>query len=54
MPDITMCKGNDCPLKESCYRYTAIADELAQSYFMNPPYKEEENKCDHYWNNEDR
>jgi hypothetical protein len=53
MADITMCPGNDCPLKESCYRYTAIPNEYRQSYFITPPYDEEENKCDHYWKTED-
>jgi hypothetical protein len=53
MPDITMCKGNDCPLKESCYRYTATPDDLWQSYFMNPPYDEEKKECDHHWKTND-
>jgi hypothetical protein len=48
MPDITMCEGKDCPLKEDCYRYTAIPNEYRQSYFMNPPYNKEEGKCDHH------
>ena len=46
MPDITMCSGKDCPLKETCYRYKAKPDEY-QSYFMEPPYKDGE--CNHYW-----
>jgi hypothetical protein len=46
MPDISMCMGNDCPLKESCYRYKAEPCDY-QSYFMESPYKNE--KCDHYW-----
>jgi hypothetical protein len=46
MPDITMCKGNDCPHKEKCYRFMATPD-IYQTYFMEPPNKE--NKCDYYW-----
>lgn len=46
MPDITMCSGGDCPLKETCYRYKAIPNELRQSFFSHPPYKG--NECDHY------
>lgn len=46
MPDIAMCKGDDCPLKEKCYRYLAKPDHY-QSYFMIPPYKD--GKCDHFW-----
>ena len=52
MPDITMCKGEDCPMKETCYRFTANANEFMQSYFMNAPIKEDKT-CDHYWPNED-
>lgn len=37
MPDITMCTGGNCPLKESCYRYRAVPNKLLQS-FMDPPY----------------
>lgn len=47
MPDITMCPGNDCPLKETCYRYKATPDDLWQSYFMEIPYKDGD--CSHYW-----
>jgi len=47
MPDITMCPGGDCPLKETCYRYKAEPSEYLQSYFMEAPYKEED--CSHYW-----
>ena len=38
MPDITMCKGENCPMKENCYRYTAEPNEYHQSYFMEPPW----------------
>lgn len=27
MPDITKCLNEDCPIKETCYRWTAIASE---------------------------
>ncbi len=47
MPDITLCKGVNCPHKEGCYRYTAIPSEFMQSYFMTPPI--EDGKCDYYW-----
>ena len=49
--DITKCHGQtgatNCPYKENCYRFTAKADEYAQSYFIELPLKN--NKCDHYW-----
>ena len=47
MPDITMCTGVGCPLKETCYRYKAKPNELWQSFFMKPPF--EKGKCEHYW-----
>jgi hypothetical protein len=47
MPDITMCEGTHCPIKENCYRYTAKPNEYRQSYFVTPPYKD--GKCEHYW-----
>lgn len=47
MPDITMCSGEGCPLKESCYRYTAKPSEYWQSYFIDPPIKDGE--CEYYW-----
>lgn len=47
MPDITMCPGEGCPLRETCYRYTARPTPHMQSYFVEPPYKD--GKCEHYW-----
>ena len=46
MPDISMCKGNDCKLKETCYRYKAKPSEY-QSYFIDAPFKDGD--CSHYW-----
>lgn len=49
MPDITKCRGNFCPLRESCYRYTSKAS-MYQSYFSKTPYSvDSENQCDYYW-----
>lgn len=50
MADITMCKGNNCPLKEKCYRFTANSNNLYQAYFVEEPIKD--GKCDMYWDNE--
>lgn len=46
-----MCKGEDCPFKNMCYRYTALPDEFSQSYFKEPPFKIEKGKpsCEMYW-----
>ena len=47
MPDITMCNGQGCELKETCYRYTATPSKYMQSYFTETPIKNGE--CEHYW-----
>lgn len=46
MPDISMCSGDGCPIKEKCYRFTAKPDEYLQSY-IQPPYKD--GKCEMFW-----
>lgn len=53
MLDITMCNGEHCPLKESCYRHKATPDHY-QSYFVDIPLKED-GTCEHFmeiWNKE--
>lgn len=32
MPDISLCRNTTCPLREKCYRATAIPNEYGQSY----------------------
>lgn len=49
MPDISMCKGENCPLKEKCYRFKAIPSEFWQSYFSEIPYSFESNGCEYFW-----
>jgi hypothetical protein len=46
MADITKCKGEGCPIKESCYRFTTEASER-QSYFSTPPF--DGKTCEMYW-----
>jgi len=48
MSDITMCKWDNCPVKEICYRYKAKADEY-QSYFLETPKQEENKECEYFW-----
>jgi hypothetical protein len=47
MADITKCKGEGCPIKESCYRFTAEASKYMQSYFFTPPF--DGKTCEMYW-----
>lgn len=53
MPDITMCKGDGCTIKQTCYRYKTTPDEYGQSYFGSAPSQgvdEDGNtKCDYYY-----
>jgi len=48
MPDITMCSGKLCRLKNTCYRYLAEPDKYHQSYYLKPP-KTAGGKCVEYW-----
>ena len=54
MADITMCEGKDCNMKETCYRFKAIACEYYQAYFSEAPHdnkKDEDGntECEYYW-----
>lgn len=51
MPDISMCNGDKCTIKETCYRFKAIPSEM-QSYFINSPVNDD-GTCDYFmeiWN----
>ena len=48
MPDISMCSGQTCPQKDTCFRYLAKPSEWRQSYFLGIPLKED-GTCEHYW-----
>jgi hypothetical protein len=47
--DGTKCEGIDCPLKETCYRFTAKANEFRQAYFTETPYNKETKECEYLW-----
>lgn len=49
MADITMCSGNNCPLKRNCKRFTATPG-IWQSYFSILPYNFETKICEMFWN----
>lgn len=51
MADITMCTGENCPIKKKCYRFTAPVSEFRQSYFFKPPFKIKDGvvTCEMYW-----
>ena len=54
MADITMCNGEGCNMKETCYRYKAPVNEYRQAYYSEIPHKDkvdEDNNtiCSEYW-----
>ncbi len=49
--DGTMCRGYDCPVKETCLRYTAKPSEH-QEWLLLPPIPDGED-CDFFIPNEE-
>lgn len=53
--DISHCRGGECPLKETCYRYLMHKDlqdnpgkyGKYHSYFVTTPFNY--GKCKHHW-----
>lgn len=45
MPDIAMCRGDDCEQRNQCYRYTAMPAML-QTWFKTPP--RFNGRCDYF------
>jgi len=57
MADITKCSGDNCPIKETCYRFTAVDSKWLQSYFEKIPYNHERKICDYFmkvWDKKDK
>jgi hypothetical protein len=52
MPDISMCQGEDCPVKKKCYRHTATPNQW-QSYFAGAPLDPVTGSCQYFWDNKD-
>ena len=49
MPDIAMCKNEECPKKETCYRYKATP--CCYQTYSNFKY-EKDIGCKWFWNTE--
>ena len=53
--DITMCSGENCKMKEDCFRYKRepVSNGIKpQSYFDKPPFKSKDTKnqtCEFFW-----
>ena len=54
MADITMCDGRNCDKKETCYRFTAVANTFRQAVFTETPWVEHKGEqiCTHFWLNQ--
>jgi len=50
MTDITKCQDNECPAKDTCYRYITEPHPLWQSWFAESPRHDHE--CEMYWHRE--
>ena len=48
MPDISMCRDEDCPVRHTCYRYVATPTPQWQCYFQ-PPRKLPNRGGAYYW-----
>ena len=48
MPDISMCQGTNCNLKDNCYRFKAEPSKFRQSWFCKSP-NLDPYYCDYYW-----
>jgi hypothetical protein len=51
MADITMCANGSCPLRKSCYRFTASINPFRQSYADYQWFKNDDElpTCDSFW-----
>ncbi len=49
MPDISKCYGEECQLKEKCYRFACETDEFHQAYQdFTDSLNEEKTECEHF------
>ena len=46
MPDISLCKNNNCTLRVNCFRFLAEPNEYRQSYGSFEP--NENNECSNF------
>lgn len=49
MADISKCKGTNCPLAKTCWRYVAPGNEFWQAYLSEVPYDPQKKSCGDYW-----
>jgi len=51
MADLTKCSGENCPIKDTCHRFTVPADPDRQSFFSEVPGFMEDGEfiCQFFW-----
>lgn len=51
MVDICMCKNEECPLKDACYRYRAEVSQYQAYFIVDEKLKKDaqDYKCTGYW-----
>ena len=47
MPDITMCKNDNCPISNKCYRHEAIPNEYNNQSWNNFQFSEDDG-CEYF------
>lgn len=54
MPDITMCQNDACPIKETCWRSTAVPTPERQTYanFQFSVDDQGQITCEYHWKNQ--
>lgn len=55
MADISMCMNKTCPIRTTCYRFLAPANDLRQSYCdFRCIHSKYGAVCDNYWKTEEK
>lgn len=50
MANISKCNGENCKIKEDCYRFTALANKYEQSYIYIDKEVNKRFDCEYFWN----
>ncbi len=45
MPELAKCHGAECPIKDSCFRFTKKSDDLLQLWLNGAPYDTTKGSC---------
>lgn len=51
MYEIRKCRGNSCPIKEECKRYTQPESKFRQAYYTLIPYDPNSKTCGQFLDN---